>query len=43
LRQLPFRVELTQYPPGFRLEKKGLKPREYPEALLQALYLFADR
>jgi transcription-repair coupling factor (superfamily II helicase) len=42
LRQLPFRVELTQYPPGFRLEKKGLKPRDYPEALLQALYLFAD-
>ncbi|AEV16214.1 Transcription-repair coupling factor [Thermus sp. CCB_US3_UF1] len=43
LRGLPFRVELTQYPPGFRLEKKGLRPREYPEALLQVLYLFADR
>ncbi|WP_243090898.1 transcription-repair coupling factor [Thermus neutrinimicus] len=42
LKGLPFRVELTQYPPGFRLEKKGLKPRDYPEALLQALYLFAD-
>ncbi|SDE69281.1 transcription-repair coupling factor (superfamily II helicase) [Thermus arciformis] len=43
LKGLPYRVELTQYPPGFRLEKKGLRPRDYPEALMEALYLFADR
>ncbi|MGC8903908.1 transcription-repair coupling factor [Thermus sp.] len=43
LKSLPYRAELTQYPPGFRLEKKGLRPRDYPEALLEALYLFADR
>ncbi len=43
LKGLPFRVEPTQYPPGFRLEKKGLRPRDYPEALMEALYLFADR
>ncbi|MGC8876760.1 transcription-repair coupling factor [Thermus sp.] len=43
LKSLPYRVELTQYPPGFRLEKKGLRPRDYPEALLEVLYLFADR
>ncbi|WP_105318553.1 transcription-repair coupling factor [Thermus tenuipuniceus] len=43
LRALPFRVEITQYPPGFRLEKKVLRPRDYPEALMQVLFLFADR
>ncbi|GAB5601733.1 transcription-repair coupling factor [Thermus sp. FJN-A] len=43
LKNLPFRVELVQYPPGFRLEKRGLRPRDYPEALMEALYLFADR
>ncbi|WP_347240903.1 transcription-repair coupling factor [Thermus sp.] len=43
LKSLPCRVELTQYPPGFRLEKKGLRPRDCPEALLEVLYLFADR
>ncbi|MGC8968141.1 MAG: transcription-repair coupling factor [Thermus sp.] len=43
LKSLPYRVELTQYPPGFRLEKKGLRPRDCPEALLEVLYLFADR
>ncbi|WP_018461434.1 transcription-repair coupling factor [Thermus oshimai] len=43
LKHLPQRAEITQYPPGFRLEKRGLKPKDYPEALLQALYLFADR
>ena len=43
LKALPFRVELTQYPPGFRLEKKNLRPRDYPEALMEVLYLFADR
>ncbi|BCZ91800.1 transcription-repair-coupling factor [Thermus thermophilus] len=42
LKGLPYRVELTQYPPGFRLEKKGLRPRDYPEALMEVLYLFAD-
>lgn len=43
LKRLPQRVEITQYPPGFRMGKKGLRPRDYPEALLEALYLFADR
>jgi transcription-repair coupling factor (superfamily II helicase) len=43
LKALPHRVEITQYPPGFRLPKKGLRPRDYPEALMEVLYLFADR
>ncbi|GAA6730929.1 transcription-repair coupling factor [Thermus brockianus] len=43
LKGLPFRLEITQYPPGFRLEKKGLRPRDYPEALMETLFLFADR
>ncbi len=39
LRALPFRVEATQYPPGFRVPKKGLTPEGYMEALLEVLYL----
>ncbi len=39
LRALPFRVEATQYPPGFRLVKKGLSPEGYLGALLEVLYL----
>ncbi|GAO75338.1 transcription factor CarD [Meiothermus ruber H328] len=39
LRALPFRVEPTQYPPGFRIPKKGLRPEEYVQALSEVLYL----
>jgi transcription-repair coupling factor (superfamily II helicase) len=40
-RALPFKAELTQYPPGFRLYKKGLSPTQYLEALTDLLYLLA--
>ncbi|MER3536149.1 MAG: transcription-repair coupling factor [Thermus sp.] len=39
----PHRLELTQYPPGLRLVKKGLSPDQYPEVLAELLYLFKDR
>ncbi|MDX2005822.1 MAG: CarD family transcriptional regulator [Meiothermus sp.] len=38
LRALPFRVEVTQYPPGFRIVKKGLNVGTV-EALMELLYL----
>lgn len=40
-KELPWRSELTQYPPGFRLSKKGLSPDQYAEALTQVLYTVA--
>ncbi len=43
LGRLPYRLEFTRYPLGFRLEKKGLRPEDYPEVLLEVLYLFADQ
>ncbi len=39
LRALPFRVEPTQYPPGFRIPKKGLAAQEYVQAISEVLYL----
>ncbi|GEM84358.1 transcription-repair coupling factor [Meiothermus hypogaeus] len=39
LRALPFRVEPTQYPPGFRIPKKGLDPKQLVETLNELLYL----
>jgi transcription-repair coupling factor (superfamily II helicase) len=39
LRALPFRVEPTQYPPGFRIPKKGLQAQEYIQTLSEVLYL----
>ncbi|MBO1436554.1 transcription-repair coupling factor [Meiothermus sp. CFH 77666] len=39
LRALPFRVEPTQYPPGFRIPKKGLAVQEYVQAISEVLYL----
>lgn len=39
LRALEFRVEPTQYPPGFRLHKKGIQPNQYTAALSDLLYL----
>ncbi|MCX7741023.1 MAG: transcription-repair coupling factor [Meiothermus sp.] len=39
LRNLPFRAEATQYPPGFRIHKKGLRPEEYLQAISEVLYL----
>ncbi|KGQ21668.2 transcription-repair coupling factor [Thermus filiformis] len=43
LKAFPHRLELTQYPPGLRLVKKGLSPDRYAEVLADLLYLFADR
>jgi transcription-repair coupling factor (superfamily II helicase) len=37
----PNKLMVTKYPPGFTLEKKGLKPDEYARAILEALYAFA--
>lgn len=39
LRALPFRAEPTQYPPGFRIPKKGLAPSDYVQSLSDLLYL----
>ncbi|AEB11979.1 transcription-repair coupling factor [Marinithermus hydrothermalis] len=39
LRSFPQRVEVTQHPPGFRVEKKGLEPGQYPQVLMDLLYL----
>jgi transcription-repair coupling factor (superfamily II helicase) len=41
VRESPHKLEVTKYPPGFKLEKKGLKPDEYAKVLLEALYAFA--
>ncbi|MGQ9511283.1 MAG: transcription-repair coupling factor [Thermaceae bacterium] len=43
LKAFPHRLELTQYPPGVRLFKKGLPKEDYPRVLIELLYLFADR
>ncbi|MFN3266812.1 MAG: DEAD/DEAH box helicase [Deinococcales bacterium] len=37
----PNTLVVTKYPPGFTLEKKGLKPDRYARAILEALYAFA--
>lgn len=39
LRALPYRIELTQYPPGFRIAKKGLGQEQYSQAVSDLLYL----
>lgn len=39
LRALPYRIELTQYPPGFRIAKKGLSQEQYSQAVSDLLYL----
>lgn len=39
LRNLGFGVEKTQYPPGFRVPKKGLAPSQYAQAISDVLYL----
>ena len=41
LKDIPHKVEVTKYPVGFKLEKKGLKPDEYARVLLEVLYCFA--
>ncbi len=41
LKEIPHKVEVTKYPVGFKLEKKGLKPDEYARVLLEVLYCFA--
>lgn len=39
LRALPFRVEPTQYPPGFRIPKKGLLAQAFIQTISEVLYL----
>jgi transcription-repair coupling factor (superfamily II helicase) len=39
LKELPFGVEPTRYPPGFKMRKRGLKPEEMLEAISRVLYL----
>ena len=39
LRDLPYSVEPTKYPPGFSLKKRGLAPEKFPQALMEILYL----
>ncbi|MEZ4607295.1 MAG: transcription-repair coupling factor [Deinococcales bacterium] len=41
LKNLRFKVEVTNYPPGFSLKKLGLKSEEVLEALSEILYLVA--
>ncbi|HEX2863377.1 MAG TPA: TRCF domain-containing protein, partial [Deinococcales bacterium] len=40
MRRHPNHPEITQYPPGFKVPKKGLKPDEYPTLILDLLYAF---
>ena len=39
LRELPYNVEPTRYPPGFSIKKRGLKEGELLEAITRVLYL----
>jgi len=39
LKQLPFNVEATRYPPGFSIKKRGLKAQALPGAIQDLLYL----
>ena len=39
LKQLPFQVEATRYPPGFSIKKRGLKTEDLPSAVTDVLYL----
>jgi transcription-repair coupling factor (superfamily II helicase) len=41
MKDLPFKIEVTRYPQGFKLEKKGLKPDEYAKVILEVLHCFA--
>ncbi|MDZ7706062.1 MAG: transcription-repair coupling factor [Trueperaceae bacterium] len=41
LRNLPYTVEPTRYPPGFSLKKRGLSPEKILDALTEILYLCA--
>ncbi|MDZ7801288.1 MAG: transcription-repair coupling factor [Trueperaceae bacterium] len=39
LRELPFKVEATRYPPGFSVRKRELSSSDLPKALQRLLYL----
>lgn len=39
LRKFEYRIEPTQYPPGFRVHKKGIQPTQYAAVLSDLLYL----
>jgi transcription-repair coupling factor (superfamily II helicase) len=41
LRNSSVKLEVTKYPPGVKLEKRGLKPDEYAKVILEILYAFA--
>ncbi|WP_456476933.1 transcription-repair coupling factor [Oceanithermus sp.] len=41
LRELPYRIEPTRYPPGFRIDKRGLRPAERLDAIARLLYALA--
>ena len=41
MKELPYKIEVTRYPQGFKLEKKGLKPDEYAKVILEVLHCFA--
>lgn len=40
LKQFPHKVTLQQFPPSFRLSKKGLQPEAYPQVLMDVLRAF---
>lgn len=40
LRSFPHKTEVVQFPPSVRLEKRGLKPDEYPRVLMDLLTYF---
>ena len=41
IRELPYNVEPTRYPPGFSIKKRGLKEGQLLEAITRVLYLCA--
>ncbi len=41
IRELPFSVEATRYPPGFKIRKRGLYGRQVTEAISSVLYACA--
>ena len=38
VKELPFTVEPTRYPPGFSIRKRGLKESGYIDAISRVLY-----
>nr|WP_246130709.1 DEAD/DEAH box helicase [Deinococcus cellulosilyticus] len=40
LKRFPHRTEVAQFPPSVKIEKKGLKPDDYPRVLMDVLTYF---